>query len=98
MRTYVWSCLSCGAENLPNALRCQRCDCPACATVGDVQHFRARLESSGGFVSPMATQLQEEAQFPIIALLLAPFAIVVLLLFGVWPGPSWLSSFLPKRR
>jgi len=44
MQTYVWSCFSCGTANAPEAQWCQRCECPARATVAEMTHYRRRFE------------------------------------------------------
>jgi len=44
MRTYVWSCFSCGMANPPEAQWCQRCECPARATVAEMTRYRRQFE------------------------------------------------------
>ena len=50
MREYQWSCLACGASNAPGLSECERCYCPARATVREMQRHRERYHENGGSV------------------------------------------------
>ena len=88
MQTYVWCCFACGSSNAPGAGSCAVCECPAQATVSQLERFRGALVLRGIAVSATATHLHEPPELSALEVL-SPLLCVLSL--GMWP---WV---MPKR-
>ena len=98
MPTYVWCCFACGSSNEPTAANCAVCQCPARATVVQLEQFRGSLLSHGTPLTAQATHLHEAPEISALAVLSPVLCVLTL---GLWPWrlreqPS--NAKTPSRR
>lgn len=82
MPTYVWCCFACGSSNAPASGACTVCQCPANATVAQLERFRDSLLSKGTPLTERATHLHEPLEISALAVLSAMLFVLTL---GLWP-------------